>query len=224
MPRFNRMQVLNAVLEGGIIPIFYHHDLEVMKKAVRACDKAGVRVFEMINRGDGAYEVFSGLEKFCARELPRMILGAGTVVDAGTASLYINSGASFIVSPVLNPEIARTCNRRKVPHIPGVATLTEISQAEELGCEIVKLFPAGEIGGPSFLEAIKGPCPWSSVMPSGGVELNRESLGEWFGAGAACVAVGGSIFSAESIRKGDYAAITSRLAAGAAIIRKLKGK
>jgi 2-dehydro-3-deoxyphosphogluconate aldolase/(4S)-4-hydroxy-2-oxoglutarate aldolase len=224
MPRFNRMQVLNAMLDGGIVPIFHHPDLETMKEAVRACDQAGIRVFEMTNRGDGAHEVFSGLEKFCARELPRMILGAGTVVDSGIASLYINSGASFIVSPVLNPDTARTCNRRKIPHIPGVATLTEISQAEELGCEIVKLFPAGEIGGASYLAAIKGPCPWTSVMASGGVELSEKSLGEWFGAGAACVAVGGSLFSREAIQKKDFAGITAKLAAGTAVIRKIRGK
>jgi len=224
MPRFNRMQVLNAVIDGGIVPIFYHPDLEVMKGAVRACDKAGIRLFELINRGDGAWKTFAALEEFCARELPNMVLGAGTVLDAGTASLYINNGASFIVSPILNPEVVRACNRRKVPHIPGVATLNEISQAEELGCEIVKLFPAGEIGGPPFLEAIKGPCPWTSIMASGGVELTEKSLGDWLGAGAACVAVGGSLFAKDAIAKGDFSGVTAKLAAGAAIIRKLKGK
>jgi len=222
MPRFNRMQVLNAALEGGIIPIFHHGSLDVMKKAVRACDQGGVRLFEMVNRGDGAFRLFSELEAFCASELPGMILGAGTVVDAATADLYINAGASFIVSPVLNPGIARTCNRRKVPHVPGVATLTEISLAEELGCEIVKLFPAGEIGGPAYLKAIRGPCPWSSVMPSGGVQLTEESLGAWFGAGAACVAVGGSLFSKDVVNSGDFSGITAKLAKAVAIIRKLK--
>ena len=222
MPRFTRMQVLNAVLEGGIVPIFHHHDLDVMKVAIRACDKAGIRVFEMTNRGDGAHETFRELEKYCAMDLPRMILGAGTIMDAATASLYINNGASFIVSPNLNPEVTRVCNRRKVPHIPGVATVTEISQAEELGCEIMKLFPAQELGGPSFIKAVRGPCPWTSLMASGGVELTETSLGEWFGAGVAAVAVGGSLFSKQAIEKKDFAGITAKLAAGAAIIKKLK--
>lgn len=224
MPRFTRMQVLNAVLEGGIVPIFHHHDLNVMKEAVRACDKAGVRVFEMTNRGDGAHEVFLELERYCAMDLPRMILGAGTIMDAGTASTYINNGASFIVSPILNPEVARACNRRKVPHIPGVATVTEISSAEELGCEIMKLFPAQELGGPSFIKAVKGPCPWTLLMPSGGVELNENSLTEWFGAGAAAVAVGGSIFPREAVEKKDFSGAAAKLAAGAAIIKKLREK
>ena len=170
------MDVLNAMYSTGVVPVFYHPDAEVVAERRPRLRAGGARLLEFTNRGDFAWEVFCELEKFCARELPEMITGVGSVVDAGTATLYINNGASFVVGPVLNADVARACNRRKVPYSPGCGTASEISAAEELGCEIVKIFPGAEVGGPPFVKAVKGPCPWTSIMPTGGVEPTEASL------------------------------------------------
>ena len=173
MARYRRMDVLNAMYTTGIVPVFYHPDLEVVTNVARACARGGARLLEFTNRGDFAWEVFRELERFCAKDVPEMITGVGSVVDPGTATLYINNGASFVVGPVLNAEVARACNRRKVPYSPGCGTASEISAAEELGCEIVKIFPGAEVGGPPFVKAVKGPCPWTSIMPTGGRRAHR---------------------------------------------------
>ncbi len=133
MARHSKLEVLNAMHEIGVVPVFYNGDIEKAENIARACVAGGIRVLEFTNRGDHAWEVFSSLDKFCAEELPDAILGAGSVLDAGTASLYISNGASFIVGPVTNPDVAKVCNRRKIPYIPGCGTASEISAAEELG-------------------------------------------------------------------------------------------
>ena len=176
MARYRRIDVLNTMYTTGLVPVFYHPDLDVVANVARACLKGGVRLLEFTNRGDFAWQVFADLEKFCAKEMPEMITGVGSVVDPGTATLYINNGANFVVGPVLNAEVARACNRRKVPYSPGCGTASEISAAEELGCEIVKIFPGAEVGGPNFVKSVRGPCPWTSIMPTGGVEPTEASL------------------------------------------------
>jgi 2-dehydro-3-deoxyphosphogluconate aldolase/(4S)-4-hydroxy-2-oxoglutarate aldolase len=218
------MQALSAMYETGIVPVFYHPDTEVVKKVARACVEGGVRLLEFTNRGDFAWQVFAELERFCARELPEMITGVGSVVDAGTATLYINCGASFVVGPVLNEEVARACNRRKVPYAPGCGSASEISRAEELGSEIVKIFPGKEVGGPGFVKAVKGPMPWSSIMPTGGVELSDESLGAWFRAGVACVGMGSNLITAELLKSQDYAGITANVKRALAMVAKARGR
>ena len=170
MARFTRIEVALKMAETGMVPVFYHKDAEVCKQVAKACYEGGVRVFEFTNRGDYAHEVFATLSKWAAGELPELILGVGSIVDAPTTALYIQSGANFIVSPLLNPEMAKVCNRRKIAWSPGCGTLSEISQAEELGAEIVKIFPGTSVGGPDFVKTVKGPCPWTSIMPTGGVE------------------------------------------------------
>jgi 2-dehydro-3-deoxyphosphogluconate aldolase / (4S)-4-hydroxy-2-oxoglutarate aldolase len=157
MARFTRIQVALKMAETGMIPVFYHKDIEICKKVVKACYEGGVRVFEFTNRGDFAHEVFTELNKYAAKELPEMILGVGSIVEAGTTSLYIQLGANFIVSPVLNEDMAKVCNRRKISWSPGCGSVSEISKAEELGAEIVKIFPGSQVGGPKFVEAVKGP-------------------------------------------------------------------
>ena len=156
MARFSRLKVLNTMVGTGVVPVFYDPGIEVSKKVAAACVEGGVPLLEFTNRGDHAWEVFSELERYCAKELPELILGVGSVVDPGTASLYINCGANFVVGPLLNAEVARACNRRKVPYSPGCGSASEISQAEELGCEIVKVFPGKEVGGPGFVKAVRG--------------------------------------------------------------------
>ncbi len=208
--------------ETGIVPVFYHKDLELCKKVLKACYDGGVKVFEFTNRGDYAHEVFGELNKWAAKETPDMMLGVGSVVDAGTTSLYIQLGASFIVSPILNAEMAKVCNRRKIAWSPGCGSLTEIGYAEELGAEVVKIFPGTEVGGPSFVKAVKGPFPWTSIMPTGGVEPTEDNLSAWFKAGVHCVGMGSQLVTKDILANNDWAALTDKVKSALAIVKKYK--
>ena len=222
MARFKRLEVLNAMVQTGVVPVFYHGDAETAVSIVRACADGGARVVEFTNRGDRAFMVFAELAKRFAEERPEVILGAGSIVDAPTAALYLSSGANFLVGPVLNAEIARLCNRRKVAYSPGCGTPSEISAAEELGVEIVKIFPGKEVGGPAFVKNLLGPCPWTSLMPTGGVEATRESLEAWFAAGIACVGMGSNLITKEAVAARDFAGITRKVAQVIAWIRQIR--
>lgn len=206
----------------GVIPVFYHADAELCKEILRASYAAGIRVFEFTNRGDFAHEVFGTLNKWAATELPELMLGVGSVVDAPTAALYIQLGAAFVVSPLLNEEMAPVCNRRKILWAPGCGSLSEIGRAEELGAEIVKIFPGSSVGGPEFVKAVKGPCPWSSIMPTGGVEPTEESLKAWFKAGVTCVGMGSNLFPKKLIEAKDWNAITNTINNIRAIIASVR--
>ena len=222
MARFQRIEVAVKINETGIIPLFYHKDPEICKNVIKACYAGGMKVFEFTNRGDFAHEIFGDLVKWAEKEIPQMIMGAGSVVDAATASLYIQLGANFIVSPVLNPEMAKTCNRRKILWSPGCGTLSEINYAEELGAEIVKIFPGLSVGGPDFVKAIKGPCPWTSIMATGGVEPNEKSLREWFNAGVSCVGIGSNLITKEIISDNKWDELSEKISEVTAIIKKLR--
>ena len=222
MSRFKRLQVLNTFVSTGIVPLFYNKDAELVKNVVKACYNGGARVFEFTNRGDYAHEVFAEVNKWCAKECPEMIMGVGSVSDPATAALYIQLGDGFIVSPSLNPDMAKICNRRKIAWIPGCGTLTEINTAEELGCEIVKIFPGTEVGGPSFVKAIKGPCPWTEIMPSGGVSPDPASLEAWFKAGVACVGLGSQLTPKDVIANGDFNFIETKVRECIQFVEKLK--
>jgi len=221
MARFTRIQVAQTMEEQGMVPLFYHADLEVCKKVITACYNGGARLLEFTNRGDYAHEVFGELNKYCAKELPEMILGVGSIVDGGTASLFMQLGASFIVSASLREDIAIVCNRRKILYSPGCGTLTEIGQAEELGCEIVKLFP-GSVYGPNFIKSIKGPQPWTKVMPTGGVAPTEENLKGWFDAGATCVGMGSKLLSKELIQDKKFSKISDLVAEALNLIAQVK--
>lgn len=203
MARFSNLEVLQMVNTQGMMPLFYHPDINMGKEVIKACYEGGARLLEFTNRGDFAHEVFGELNKYCAAELPEMIMGVGSINDAGTASLFMQLGANFIVSASLREDIAKVCNRRKVPYMPGCGTLSEIGKAEELGCDIVKLFP-GSVYGPGFIKAIKGPQPWTNIMPTGGVAPTAENLGAWFDAGAICVGMGSKLISKQIIKDRDF--------------------
>lgn len=224
MARFRRLDVLQAMMDSGLVPVFYHQDVEKAQKVAEACAEGGVKVLEFTNRGDFAYQIFAELIRWCEKEIPDLIVGIGSVIDPGTASLYINSGANFIVGPVLSAEVARTCNRRKVPYMPGCGSASEISQAEEYGVEICKIFPGKEVGGAAFVKNILGPMPWSLIMPTGGVETTRESIEAWFKAGVACVGVGSNLISKALIETGDFAAITRKTASILTWINETRGR
>jgi 2-dehydro-3-deoxyphosphogluconate aldolase/(4S)-4-hydroxy-2-oxoglutarate aldolase len=204
------------MIETGVVPVFYNADIEVAKQVAEAVLRGECPLLEFTNRGDHAWG-------YCARNLPELILGVGSIVDAGTASLYINCGANFVVGPVLNADVARTCNRRKVPYSPGCGSASEISEAEELGCEIVKVFPGAEVGGPNFVKSVKGPCPWVSIMPTGGVDSSGASLKAWFGAGVVCVGMGSNLITKELLKAADYDGIAAKVRTTVDMIRTIRG-
>lgn len=224
MARFSRIEVSLKMGDTGIIPVFYNDDLSVCKNVVKACYDGGVRVFEFTNRGDFAHQVFSELNKYAIEDLPELILGAGSIIDPATTALYIQLGANFIVSPVINEEMAKVCNRRKILWSPGCGSLSEINEAEELGAEVCKIFPGSEVGGPSFVKAIKGPCPWTSIMPTGGVEPVKENLEEWFKAGVYCVGMGSKLITKEIIETSNYLLLTEKVRDALKVIQHIKSK
>jgi len=224
MARFKRLEVYNRIVDTGIIPVFYNKDTNTCKKIMKACYDGGARIFEFTNRGDFAHEVFSEISHFVSENLPDMVIGVGSVVDGATTSLYIQLGADFIVSPVLKEDMAIICNRRKIPWMPGCGTLTEIAKAEELGAEIVKIFPAGQIGGPAFIKNIKGPCPWTNILPTGGVKPTEENLSEWFNAGAFCVGMGSQLFVKTPDNEYDYPNIVKNMKISIDIYKRIRFK
>ena len=222
MAKYSRIEVATVMKETGMVPLFFHSDVELGKKVVKACYDGGARLMEFTSRGDFAFEIFGELNKYALAELPGMILGVGSITDAAAASLYMQLGANFIVTPVLREDIALVCNRRKVLWSPGCGTLTEIARAEELGCEIVKLFP-GEIYGPQFIKGIKGPCPWTSIMPTGGVSTSVENLKGWFDAGVTCVGIGSQLISNEILKSQDFKALELIVRTTLATIKEVRG-
>ncbi len=223
MARYSRIEVATAMESTGMVPLFYHPDISLGKGLIKACYDGGARVLEFTNRGDFAHEVFAALNKYALEELPGMILGVGSVPDAGTASLYIQLGANFIVSASLRQDLAQVCNRRKILWSPGCGTLTEIGLAEELGCEIVKLFPGGTYG-PGFVKAIRGPQPWTKIMPTGGVSPTRENLSGWFDAGVACVGMGSKLITKEIMTNRDFAKLEQNVKDALALIDDIRSK
>jgi 2-dehydro-3-deoxyphosphogluconate aldolase/(4S)-4-hydroxy-2-oxoglutarate aldolase len=222
MARFTRIEVTQKMKETGIVPVFYHKDIDVCKSVLKACYDGGIRVFEFTNRGDFAHEIFGELNKWAARECPEMILGVGSIIDGPTTALYIQLGANFIVSPLIDEEMARICNKRKIAWSPGCGSVTEIGRAHELGCEVVKIFPGSAVGGPSFVSGVLGPMPYASIMPTGGVTPDEENLTKWFKAGVHCVGMGSQLFPKEVLAKGDFQYITDMCANALAIVKKLR--
>jgi 2-dehydro-3-deoxyphosphogluconate aldolase/(4S)-4-hydroxy-2-oxoglutarate aldolase len=208
MARFMRLEVINKLLETGLVPLFYNGEFETAVEIVNACARGGARVVEFTNRGEAAYPVFVELVKHFAKVEPSIILGTGSIIDAPTAALYLAAGANFIVGPSFNPEISRLCNRRKILYIPGCGTENEISTAEEFGAEICKVFP-GDTLGAGFIKAVMAPCPWHRLMPTGGVDATEASIGEWIKAGAAAVGLGSKLITAQAIKAKDYEGIAA---------------
>ncbi|NOU61317.1 bifunctional 4-hydroxy-2-oxoglutarate aldolase/2-dehydro-3-deoxy-phosphogluconate aldolase [Marinifilum sp. JC070] len=222
MARFTRIEVALKMKETGMVPVFFHSDIEVCKNVLEACYYGGARLFEFVNRGDYAHEIFAELNKWATKKCPEMILGVGSLVDAGSTSLYIQLGANFVVSPILNAEMAKVCNRRKVAWSPGCGSLTEISYAEELGAEVVKIFPGAQVGGPDFVKAVKGPFPWSSIMPTGGVKPEKENLEKWFKSGVHCVGMGSQLMIKNKNGSFDYQAIEEATSKAISIIHEIR--
>jgi len=224
MARFMRLEVINTLLDIGLVPLFYNADVETSVELASACARGGAKVIEFTNRGELAYPVFTELVRHFTKADPSMILGVGSILDAPTAALYLASGANFIVGPSFNPEIARLCNRRKILYMPGCATETEISTAEEYGAEICKIFPGETVGGPAFVKAVMAPCPWHRLMPTGGVDATETSVSEWIKAGAAAVGMGSKLVSTQAVKEKDYDGIAKKASQCVEWIRKARIK
>lgn len=223
MARYTRLNTLTMMKQIGLIPVFYNPDFEIARQVICACADGGARLVEFTNRGDRAVDVFNKIETYCAAEKPEVVMGVGSIVDAPTAALYLAAGANFVVGPLLDEDTAFLCNSRKVPYSPGCGTVTEIHQAERLGVEICKIFPGAQVGGPAFVQAVRGPCPWTELMPTGGVAPTRESLEAWFGAGIACAGMGSNLITKELLAARDYAGIARRVREAIDLIRSIRG-
>ena len=221
MAKFSRIEVAQIMSNTGLVPLFYHGDIEVAKALTQACYNGGARLLEFTSRGDFAHEVFTQLVKYCRVQMPELAIGVGSVVDGASASMYMALGADFIITPVLREDVAIVCNRRKVLWSPGCGSLSDIARAEELGCEIVKLFP-GDVYGPKMVKAIKGPQPWTSIMPTGGVTLEKENLKSWFDAGVTCVGIGSQLVSKSIIEQNDYATLEQNVRLTLKTIKELR--
>ena len=220
----DRISVLLAMMDQGVIPVFYHPDFEVCKNVIQACANGGAKCIEFTNRGEFAPQVFIEVTRHFAKADKSVIMGVGSVVDAPTAGVYICNGAKFVVGPLLNADIAKVCNRRKIPYSPGCGTMSEINYAEELGCEIVKIFPGNSVGGPDFVKSVLAPCPWTRIMPTGGVDATEKSLREWFQAGVACVGIGSKLITKELLDTKDYAGIEKKVRETIQLIQTIRGK
>lgn len=210
MARYSKLETLTSMKQTGIVPVFFNSDLQTAKDVVKACYEGGIRAFEFTNRGDFAIEVFKELSKYVLAECPGLILGAGTILDAPTAALYIQMGANFIVSPAFNPEVSKLCNLHGIPYTPGCGSVTEICNAMEMGCDMVKIFPAGSVGGPKFVKDVKAPLPWAMVMATGSVEPTEENLTAWAASGVTCVGMGSKLFPKDVIAGKEWEKISEK--------------
>ena len=220
----DRMAVLTAMMDQGIIPVFYDHDVEVCRNVIQACANGGAKCVEFTNRGDFAARTFYDVARHFDSSDPSVIMGVGSIVDAPTAGLFIANGARFVVGPLLNADVARLCNRRGIPYSPGCGSATEIGDAQELGCEIVKVFPGSSVGGPEFVRSILAPMPWTRIMPTGGVDASEESLRRWFGAGIVACGIGSNLITRDLLQTKDYGGIERRVREALRLVARIKAE
>ena len=220
----DRMAVLSAMMDQSVIPVFYHPDVELCKDVIQACANGGAKCVEFTNRGDFAADVFLQVTKYFAKADPSVIMGVGSICDAPTAGIYIANGAKFVVGPLLNADVAKVCNRRGIPDSPGCGSATEIGDAQELGVEIVKVFPGSSVGGPEFVKSVMGPMPWTRIMPTGGVEPTEESLRKWFGAGIVACGVGSNLITKKLLDAKDFKGIEENVRKTIALVKSIKAE
>jgi 2-dehydro-3-deoxyphosphogluconate aldolase/(4S)-4-hydroxy-2-oxoglutarate aldolase len=218
----DRLSVLLAMMEQGVIPVFYDPDVDVCKNVIQACANGGAKCIEFTNRGDFASHVFYEVTRHFAKADPSVIMGVGSVVDAPTAGIFIANGAKFVVGPLLNADVAKVCNRRGIPYSPGCGSASEIGYAQELGCEIVKVFPGTSVGGPDFVKSVMAPMPWTRIMPTGGVEATEQSLRQWFGAGIVACGIGGNLVTKQLLDAKDYKGIEEKVRTTVQLVKTIK--
>ncbi len=196
-----KLKVLSKIVDSGLVAVIRAESSQQAEQIAEACARGGVAAIEITFTVPGAVNVIADLAKIY--QSGEILLGAGTVLDPETARAAILAGAHFVVSPSLNVETARLCNRYQIPYMPGAGTVRDVVEAMESGADIVKVFP-GEILGPAFVKAVKGPLPQAALMPTGGVSL--ENVAEWIHAGCVAVGVGGNLTA--GAKKGDFQSIT----------------
>jgi 2-dehydro-3-deoxyphosphogluconate aldolase/(4S)-4-hydroxy-2-oxoglutarate aldolase len=224
MSKLSKSDVVNRIIDSGMIPVFNHPDVAVCKSVLKACYDGGLRVFEFTNRSEGAYEVFAELKKYTSSELPDMLLGAGSIIEAETTQKFVDAGADFIVSPAMVEDMAVICNQNEIAWSPGCGTVTEVVKAHNLGSDLIKLFPGSQVGGPGFVRAVLAPLPFLNLMPTGGVSPDRENLLAWFDAGVACVGMGSKLFRKEWILQGEYDKISQLVADTLSLINEIRNR
>jgi 2-dehydro-3-deoxyphosphogluconate aldolase / (4S)-4-hydroxy-2-oxoglutarate aldolase len=196
-----KTEVLSKIVESGLVAVIRAEGPEQASCMAEACAQGGAAALEITFTVPGASKVIEHLAK---EFRGKILVGAGTVLDPETARIAILAGAEFVVSPAVSTATARLCNRYRVPYMPGAATMGEVIEALECGADIVKVFP-GEVLGPAFVKAVKGPLPQAQLMPTGGVGI--ENVAEWIKAGAVAVGVGGNLTA--GAKTGDFASITA---------------
>jgi 2-dehydro-3-deoxyphosphogluconate aldolase/(4S)-4-hydroxy-2-oxoglutarate aldolase len=220
MATYSSDAIQQAMRSSGMIPVFYHPDVDTAKAVLDACYKGGVRVFEFTNRGENAFEVFVQLLKH-AEQYPDLMMGIGTIMNGEVTQKFCDAGAHFIVSPILKSEMATVCHKNNKLWIPGCATLTEIVTAKDLGAKVIKIFP-GSVLGPGFVSSIMPVVPGLQLMPTGGVEPTEANLSAWFKAGVVCVGMGSQLISKEIIETKNWAKLEQGVKDALAIIKAIK--
>ena len=195
-------EVLGRITDCGLVAVVRAESSEQAQKIADACAAGGVAAIEITFTVPGADQVIRDLSS--TYKNGDILIGAGTVMDAETARAAILAGAQYVVSPYLNTDMVKLCNRYQVPCMPGAMTIKEIVEAMEAGADIVKIFP-GELFGPGIIKAVRGPIPYAKLMPTGGVNL--DNVQEWIQAGAVAVGAGSSLI--RGAKTGDYASITN---------------
>lgn len=218
-----KKKTLNLIIEQGILPIYFHPDAAVSVQILKALYKAGFRVVEYLNRNEKAIDNFLELRKFADRELPDLQLGAGTIRNKIDATEFINEGASFIVCPGVIKAVADLAHINDILWVPGCLTATEIILADDLGAQLIKLFP-GSLLGPSYLAAMKGIFPDLLFMPVGGVETSEGNLNTWFNSGASAVGLMSKLIPGNLVESGDYAGIESLTRQALQTVKEIKNR
>jgi 2-dehydro-3-deoxyphosphogluconate aldolase / (4S)-4-hydroxy-2-oxoglutarate aldolase len=219
----SREKVAELFKTHAFLPLYNVDNLEVCKNVLKAAYEGGVRLFELTNRSENALSIFKQIIPFAKANMPDMLLGVGTIIDEKSAAAFREAGAAFIVSPVVSEEVGNYCERNNIFWVPGAGTLTEIVNAHNRGADMVKIFPANYLGGPGFVEAIKAPCPWIRIMPTGGVEGTEENLRAWFKAGVMCVGIGSNLFKKDKVAANDFEWIKNETQRIVGIINSIKG-
>ncbi len=202
--------MLNRLKSSPIVPVFFHPELEYTQQIVTACYDGGLRFFEFTNRGKEAFEVFEALEKYVRVHCPELSLGIGTIFTPKDAERFLRVGADFVVQPVTTESVGDACRAFGKPWLPGALTLNEIWSAWQMGATAVKVFP-GNLVGPEYIRALRGPMPEIPIMVTGGVEPTQESIQNWLGAGVQAVGIGSQLFKGDF--SNDFPALSRRIKA-----------
>lgn len=204
-------EIASLVKQTGFMPLFTHTDLTVAQQVLKASYEAGVRLFEFTNRNSNSFDIFTELRKYCDKNLPGMVLGIGTIKNAAQAEKFVDAGADFLISPLILEEIQNVAVKHKKLWMPGCATPTEIGTAENWGIEIVKIFPAKQLGGPAFIKAVRAVYPSMQFLTTGGVEPTQEDLQKWFAAGTTAVGIGSQLFPPDWLANNQYDRVTGQI-------------